>query len=114
MIAHYRGYEIKVTRERDLGGWRNLYFYIMRESDGRYLVDEFSTGEDRIQDFIGYMKERIDAELASDDPWGEKSEMAGWSSPAPPATELPPPGPSNIVVRTPNPLKAPERVEEQG
>lgn len=59
------------------------------------------------------MNRLIDNQVA----WLEGLRWQEWEperiAPAPPATELPPPGPSNIVVRTPSPLKAPERVEDQ-
>jgi len=64
MKVIYRGFEIDVRRERALGGWDNLYFSIIRLSDGYILEDSFTTGEDTVRDYIGYMKERIDAEVA--------------------------------------------------
>lgn len=76
MKTSYRGYEIEVHREKCMGGWENLYLTIMRESDGKYVEDSFTEGSDTVPDFIGYMKERIDAELADEDPWGEKAEAA--------------------------------------
>jgi hypothetical protein len=71
MIAHYKGYEIKVTRERCLGGWDMLYYYIMRERDGWFCVDNFEDSAEKVRDMVGYLKQRIDYELASDDPWSE-------------------------------------------
>lgn len=71
MKVSYRGYEIEVYREESLGGWENLYWSIFRESDGYEADSGFSTGSDTVRDFVGYMKERVDAELADDNPWGE-------------------------------------------
>lgn len=68
MIAKYMGFEINVTRERALGGWYNLlYILVVRESDGLVMVDTFSEGADTVRDMVGYMKNRIDAEL--EDGW---------------------------------------------
>ena len=69
MKVDYKGFEIEAKRERALGGWDNLYFYIMRVSDGWFMGDGFTEGEDKIEDFIGYLKERVDTYLK--DPTGE-------------------------------------------
>jgi len=69
MKVNYRGFEIDVKRERALGGWDNLYFSIIRLSDGYIMEDSFTTGDDTVREYIGYMKERIDAEIA---------EFPGW------------------------------------
>lgn len=73
MKTIYRGYEIDVYRERCMGGWSMLYFSIFRVSDGRECLASFTEGSDTVSEYVGYMKERIDSELESDDPWGEKS-----------------------------------------
>lgn len=70
----YRGHRVQLDREECMGGWEMLYFYIERESDLYCCEASFTEGEDDIDDFAGYMRERIDAELASDDPWGEHAE----------------------------------------
>lgn len=74
MKTSYRGYEINVSRERAMGGWDNLYYSIYRESDQREMVSNFTTGSDTVRDYVRYMKERIDAEHAEADPWGEAAE----------------------------------------
>lgn len=74
MKVEYKGYEIEVVRERCLGGWDMLYYRIFRISDGYCCVDNFTTGSDTVREYIGYMKERIDEEHRTDDPWGEKAE----------------------------------------
>ena len=71
----YRGHAIDVRRERSLGGDVLLYFSVFREADGYECASGFTTGSDTERDYVRYMRERIDAEMASDDPWGEK---AGW------------------------------------
>jgi len=72
MKASYRGYDIDVHRERSMGGDVLLYYSIFRQSDGYEATSGFSTGSDTVREFIGYMKERVDAELAEADPWDEK------------------------------------------
>lgn len=52
MKVNYKGFEISAKREKALGGWRNLYFYVMRLSDGWFLCDSFTEGSDKVHDFI--------------------------------------------------------------
>lgn len=71
MQASYKGYDIEVNRERCLGGWDMLYTTIIRQSDG-YICEELAEDSaDTVRDQIRYMKQRIDDELKSDDPWME-------------------------------------------
>lgn len=72
MRTIYKGHEIDVRRERCLAGYHMLYTTIIRASDG-YICDEFveDTAE-KVRDQVRYMKERIDEELATSDPWLEK------------------------------------------
>lgn len=72
MKVIYKGFEIEAKRERALGGWLNLYFYIERQSDGWFMEDSFTEGLDKVRDFIGYLKERVDRYL--EDPTGECKE----------------------------------------
>lgn len=90
MKAHYRGYTISAKRERALGGWDNLYYSIYRDSDGREMVCNFTTGEDTVRDYILYMKERIDAEHATPDPWDECAEELRDLGAAPSDEPMPP------------------------
>ena len=71
MKVSYRGHEIDAHREKCLAGYTLLYFSVFRESDGYECVSSYTTGDDTPADMIGYLKELVDAELASDDPWGE-------------------------------------------
>lgn len=74
MKVDYKGHEIDVHRDRACGGWMSIYYSIFRKSDLFECASGFSTGSDRICDFMRYMKQRVDAELAEDDPWGEKGD----------------------------------------
>ena len=74
MTVTYKGFEISARREKALGGWLNLYFHVMRVSDGWFMVDSFTEGSDKVRDFIGYLKGRVDAYLA--DPTVECEEHA--------------------------------------
>ena len=56
----YKGFEIEAKREEALGGWENLYYYIMRESDEWFLEDSFTTGEDPADEFVDGLKDVVD------------------------------------------------------
>ena len=77
MKAVYRGHEIEVKRDRCLGGWQMLYYSIFRLSDGFECMSGFEDSAEKSQDKIAQLKERIDNELADDDPWCEKGEVIG-------------------------------------
>lgn len=77
MKATYRGYEISVTREKCLGGWSMIYYSIVRSEDGYVPVESFEDSGHTVREVVGHMKERIDNELAEDDPWMESEEFAG-------------------------------------
>ena len=70
MKVVYRGHEIEVTREKCLGGWSELYTSVFRLSDGLECVCAVEDSEEKVVDQVRYMKERIDEELASENPWG--------------------------------------------
>ena len=59
----YKGFEIEVKREQALGGWDNLYFSAYRLLDGWCLEESFTEGDDKVSDYIGYMKELVDSYL---------------------------------------------------
>jgi len=69
MKVVYRGHEIEVTREKCLGGWSELYTSVFRLSDGLECVCAVEDSEEKVVDQVRYMKERIDEELASENPW---------------------------------------------
>jgi hypothetical protein len=72
MKVKYRGFEIEAKREKCLAGYSLLYFYVMRICDGWFMADGFTEGEDKIRDFIRYMKDRVDEYHL--DPTGEEDE----------------------------------------
>lgn len=69
----YRGYEIDVRRERSMGGRSMLYYSIYRISDGYECVAGCTTDSSTVREYVRFMKERIDNELAEADPWGEEA-----------------------------------------
>lgn len=75
MKATYKGHEIEVTREKCLGGWSQIYFSVFR--DGRECTSGFTSDESPVREYMGYMKDRVDAELALAKPWGKTPEAEG-------------------------------------
>jgi len=69
MKVVYCGHEIEVTREKCLGGWSELYTSVFRLSDELECVCAVEDSAEKIVDQVRYMKERIDEELASENPW---------------------------------------------
>ncbi len=76
MKTKYRGHEIDVTREKSMGGWSTLYFSVFT-SEGRECLTNFEGSDETIADKIIQLKERIDEELSSSDPWGFDEEDRG-------------------------------------
>ena len=74
MQTIYRGHEINLSRERCMGGWDMLYYSIYRQSDGYECASGFTEDESPLRTYMKYMKERVDAELADADPWGENAD----------------------------------------
>lgn len=77
MKISYRGHEINVRRSRSMGGDYNIYFSIFRESDGYECTSGFTSDMSPVDVYMGYMRERVDAELAESDPWGEAADRDG-------------------------------------
>ncbi len=60
MKTIYKGHKIDCHREKALGGWDNLYYSIFRLSDMYEVTSGFTTGSDKVKDYIKYMKEFVD------------------------------------------------------
>ena len=60
MQKEYRGYEIRVAKEKALGGWNNAYLSVFRLSDGLEVICEISSPLDRSEFLIECMERRID------------------------------------------------------
>jgi len=54
-----------------MGGWSQLFYSIFRISDGYECTSGFTTDESPVHVYMKYMKERVDAELAEETPWGD-------------------------------------------
>ena len=61
----HRGFEIEVKRAPCLAGYALTYFSVMRQSDGWFMVDSFTDGEDTLREMVAYMKTRVDVFLAN-------------------------------------------------
>ena len=62
-VNDYKGFEIWCERQEALGGWDNIYFYIMRISDGWFLEDSFSDGSDNVRSVLKFCKDMVDSYL---------------------------------------------------
>ncbi|MBK1874621.1 hypothetical protein FE848_15450 [Marinobacter sp. 1-3A] len=69
MKVKYKGHEIDVSREKCMGGWSTLYYSVFND-EGRECLTGFEDSAESVRDKIAQLKERIDNELSSDDPWG--------------------------------------------
>lgn len=74
MKVSYKGHEIEVKREKCLGGWSLLYSTIYRKSDGYECVCTHEDSAEKVRDMIDYLKQRVDEELESADPWDENAD----------------------------------------
>ena len=54
----YKGCEIEVTREKCLGGWDMIYFYVF--DDGFEVTSGFSETTDTVREVIKDMKKLVD------------------------------------------------------
>jgi len=71
MKVSYRGFEIDAYRERSLGGEVLLYWSIFRESDQYECDSGFTYDSSPVKTYVGYLKQRVDAEMEELDPWQE-------------------------------------------
>lgn len=60
MKVIYRGHEIDCHRAKAMGGWASLYYSVFRVSDGLEVASGLTTGNDTVQEYVGYIKERVD------------------------------------------------------
>ena len=74
MKTVYRGHEIEVRRAQCMGGWAQLYVSVFRLRDGHECTSFHTEDDSTEQAYVGYMRDRVDAELESDDPWGERGQ----------------------------------------
>jgi len=72
MIAKYKGYYIEVTREQCTAGYDLLYYSVTRISDGYTPLCDYEDSAESVKGQIANLKERIDNEHKTDDPWMEK------------------------------------------
>lgn len=79
MKTSYKGHEISVDRSESMTGDEMLFYGIFRESDGFECASGFSSGTETETEFTQILKERVDAELAEEDPWAEKETLRAWS-----------------------------------
>jgi hypothetical protein len=66
------GYEINVTKEKSMGGDLLTYYSIFRVADGFECSSGFEDTEDSVIETVKFLKERVDNELMTKNPWGEK------------------------------------------
>lgn len=69
MKVNYKGFEINVKREKSLGGWNMLYYYVMEKDSGFMLIDNFSDSDETVRDQIKYLKEVVDRYLENPEDW---------------------------------------------
>lgn len=85
MKVIHRGHKISVERQRCLGGWTMLFWSVFREADGYECASGFSDSSDTVREMVTTLRERVDAELAEDDPWMERAESGECNEPDPDA-----------------------------
>ena len=61
--VEHNGFRISVSRSFSLAGYSMTYFSAVRESDGWFLMDEFTEGEDELDVIASACKKRIDEHL---------------------------------------------------
>jgi hypothetical protein len=75
MTVEYKGYQIEVKRERASGGWMQLYYSIIRGQDGYECLNSYEESKESVRGMIKYLKNRIDNEHETNDPWGESQDL---------------------------------------
>jgi len=59
----YNGFVISVNRSFSLAGFPTTYYTVVRQSDGWFLLDDFTEGEDGLDVIVGICKKRINEHL---------------------------------------------------
>lgn len=60
MKTTYKGFTIEVKREQCLGGWSQLCWTVVRQSDGWEMICDFADTEDTEQTLTECMRMRVD------------------------------------------------------
>jgi len=60
MKTSYKGYEIRVVRERCLAGYSLIYYDVFRDVDGLHVIGDFTESEDTIRTITKDLKQRVD------------------------------------------------------
>jgi len=71
LVVKYRGYTIEVERTESLGGWETLYYSVFYRN--RECLSSFEDSTETLDAKVQQLKDRIDGELATKDPWGRKA-----------------------------------------
>jgi len=71
VTVEYKGYTIILEREQSCGGDELLYFSIFK--DDTECLSDFTSGEDTIDEMIGYLQYNIDAEIENETYFGLES-----------------------------------------
>jgi hypothetical protein len=61
VVKTYRGFEVKVTREMCLGGWKQAYFSIYRSCDGLCVAEDHTEATDPVYFLMALMLGRVDS-----------------------------------------------------
>lgn len=75
MQVRYREHEINVTREPSMSGAMLVFYSVFRVSDGYECTSGFQDTSDTVREMVKFLKERVDEELASENPWDEHDEL---------------------------------------
>lgn len=59
MKVKYKGFEINLNKEKALGGWTSIYYYIV-DKDGEYVVDSFTEEKASLTEFVKHLKNTVD------------------------------------------------------
>lgn len=60
MKRRYRGFIIEANKEKSLGGWKQIYYTITNNDETLTIADSFYEGEDKLSNFINYLKNVVD------------------------------------------------------